>query len=249
MGSNIKAHEIAFSQPSVVIPEGSHRLIGDVRPNIELLRGLKSQEINFILSAAKSRRVPAKSVMTFQDEPADHLLLLWKGRARYFFETPSGKKLIMIWITPGHAFGGVALASRTSNYLLSTETVRDSVVLVWDGATIRGLARRFPRLLENAIAIAVDYLSWYIAAHAALCSQTARQRLASVLLGYTSSIGQRISGGIEFDITNEELANAANISAYTTSRILNEWQRIGAIRKVRGKIVVRSTERLFLRVA
>src|SRR5215469_9387312 len=108
MGSNIKTHEIALSQPSVVIAEGSPRLIGDVRPNIELLRGLKSQEINFILSAAKSRRVPAKSVMTFQDEPADHLLLLWKGRARYF-ETPSGKKLIMIWITPGHAFGGAAL--------------------------------------------------------------------------------------------------------------------------------------------
>jgi CRP-like cAMP-binding protein len=62
-------------------------------------------------------------------------------------------------------------------------------------------------------------------------------------------MGQRISGGIQFDITNEELANAANITPYTTSRILSEWQRTGAIRKQRGKIVVRSTERLFLRVA
>jgi hypothetical protein len=62
-------------------------------------------------------------------------------------------------------------------------------------------------------------------------------------------MGQRISGGIEFDITNEELANAANITPYTTSRILSEWQRTGAIRKQRGKIIVRSTERLFLRVA
>ena len=52
----------------------------------------------------------------------------------------------------------------------------------------------------------------------------------------------------ESDITNE-LANAANITLYTASRILREWQRTGAIRKQRGKIVVRSTERLFLRVA
>jgi CRP-like cAMP-binding protein len=103
--------------------------------------------------------------------------------------------------------------------------------------------------MENAIVSAVDYLSWYIAAHAALCSQTARQRLASVLLGYTFSMGERVSGGIEFDITNEELANAANITPYTASRILSEWQRSGAIRKRRGKIVVHSTERLFLRVA
>ena len=227
----------------------SRAIAVNVRPNVDLLRGLKREEVDLILAAARARRVPAKSVMTYQGEPADSLLLLWKGRARYFFETPNGKKLILIWITPGHTFGGAALVPRSSNYLLSTETVRDSVVLVWDGPTIRGFARRFPQLMENAIVSAVDYLSWYVAAHAALCSQTARQRLASVLLGHTSSMGQRVSGGIEFDITNEELANAANITPYTASRILSEWQRSGAIRKRRGKIVVHSTERLFLRVA
>jgi CRP/FNR family transcriptional regulator, nitrogen oxide reductase regulator len=222
---------------------------GSVCPNIGLLRGFKRHEIDLILAAARVRRFPAKSVMTYQGEPADHLLLLWKGRARYFFETPNGKKLIMRWITPGDCFGGAALSTRSSTYLLSTETVRDSVVLAWDGATIRGLARRFPQLLENAIFGAVDYLSWYIAAHAALCSESARQRLASVLLGHASRMGERVSGGVEFDITNEELANAANITPYTASRILSEWQRTGAIRKQRGKIVVRSIERLFLRVA
>jgi len=217
--------------------------------NIQLLMGLKRQEIDLILAAARARRVPARSMMTYQGEPADHLLLLWKGRARYFFETPNGKKLILMWITPGHTFGGAALVPQPSKYLLSTEAVRDSVVLVWDGPTIRDFTHRFPQLLENAIVSAVDYLSWYIAAHAALCSQTARQRLASVLLGYTYSMGEKVPGGIEFDITNEELANAANITPYTTSRILSEWQRTGAIHKHRGRIIVRSTERLFLRVA
>ena len=131
---------------------------GNVCPNIDLLRGFERREMDLILAAAKVRRFPAKSVMTYQGEPADHLLLLWKGRARYFFETPNGKKLIMIWITPGHSFGGAALSTRPSPYLLGTEAVRDSVVLAWDGATIRGLARRFPQLLENAIISALDYL-------------------------------------------------------------------------------------------
>jgi hypothetical protein len=52
---------------------------------------LGQKEIDSILAAVKRRRFSAKSVMTYQDEPADHLLLLWKGRARYFFETPNGK--------------------------------------------------------------------------------------------------------------------------------------------------------------
>jgi CRP-like cAMP-binding protein len=222
---------------------------GNVSADKDLLRGFKRQDIDLILAAARVRRYPARSVMTHQGEPAEHLLLLWKGRARYFFETPNGKRLILIWITPGHCFGEAALAIRASPYLASTETVRDSVVLAWDGPTIRGLTRRFPQLLENAIVSAWDYLSWYVAAHAALCSQTAPQRLASVLLLCTSSMGERVSGGIEFDITNEELANAANITPYTVSHILSEWQRNGAIRKQRGKIFVRSAERLFLRVA
>ena len=215
---------------------------------IELLRGLGQKEIDLILSAAKRRRFSAKSVMTYQDEPADHLLMLWKGRARYFFETPNGKKLILRWITPGDVFGGAALVSRPSTYIVSTEAVRDSVVLLWDGPTIRALARRFPELLENAIFLAADYISWYVAAHAALTSKTAQERLAHVLLELAPSIGQKVAGGIELDVTNEELANSANITPYTTSRMLSEWQRSGAIRKHRGKIIVRSPERFFLRV-
>jgi len=215
---------------------------------IELLRGLGQKEIDLILAAAKRRRFSAKSVMTYQDEPADHLLMLWKGRARYFFETPNGKKLILRWITPSDIFGGAALVSRPSTYIVSTEAVRDSVVLLWDGPTIRALARRFPELLENAIFLAADYIRWYVAAHAALTSKTAQERLAHVLLELASSIGQKVAGGIELDVTNEELANSANITPYTTSRMVSEWQRSGAIRKHRGKIIIRSPERFFLRV-
>jgi CRP-like cAMP-binding protein len=221
----------------------------DVPRGTELLRGLEQQEIELILAAAKLRRFRAASVITHQSYPADRLYLLWKGRARYFVETPNGKKLILIWITPGHIFGAAALAPRPSTYLVSTEAVRNSIVLVWDGPTIRALARRFPRLMTNAFHTTMDYLSWYVGTHAALTSQSARERLAHVLLGYAPSIGQKVSGGIELDVTNEELAHAANITPYTTSRIVSEWHRTGAVRKHRGRILLRSLEKLFLRTA
>jgi len=219
----------------------------DVPPGTDLLRGLEQQEIDLILAAARLRRLGASSVITRQGDRADRLFLLWKGRARYFVDTPNGKKLILIWITPGHIFGAAALALPPSTYLVSTEAVRNSIVLVWDGPTIRALARRFPRLMINAFHTTVDYLSWYVGTHAALASQSARERLAHVLLGYAPSIGQKVSGGIELDVTNEELAHAANISPYTTSRVISEWHRTGAVRKHRGRILLRSLERLFLR--
>jgi CRP-like cAMP-binding protein len=214
----------------------------DTPPEIQLFRGLKPREIDLIIAAGRPRRFSFNCVMTYQGEPAKHLLLLWKGRARYFYETPNDRKFILKWIAPGHIFGGAALVSGPSTYLVSSETVRDSIVLEWDGSTIRDLARRFPQLLENAHVVDMDYVSWYVAAHTALASQSARQRLASVLFGLATNFGQKVSGGIELDVTNEELADSAAITAYTTSRLISEWNRSGAIRRHRGKILVLSPE-------
>jgi hypothetical protein len=38
-----------------------------------------------------------------------------------------------------------------------------------------------------------------------------------------------------------------NINLYNATRIVSEWRKIGAIRKRRGKIVLRSPKKLFLR--
>jgi CRP-like cAMP-binding protein len=216
-------------------------------PSNDLFRGFDRREIDSIIAAAQPRRFPAKSLITRQDQLADRFFLLWKGRARYFFETADGKRLILRWITPGHIFGAAALTSVPSRYLVSAEAVRESVVLVWDGRTMRALTQQFPQLLKNVLVTTMDYLSWYTAAHAALISQTARERLAYLLLGYLPSIGKKVTGGTELDVTNEELANAANITPYTTSRLISGWQRTGAIRKYRGKIVLCSPQKLFIR--
>jgi len=114
---------------------------------ISFLRGLKRQEFDLILAAGKLRRFSGRTVMTRQGEPAEHLFLLWKGQARYFLETQNGKKLNLRPITPGAIFGGAALVSGSSTYLVSSEAVKDSAALVWEGTAIRGFARRFQVLL------------------------------------------------------------------------------------------------------
>jgi CRP-like cAMP-binding protein len=211
------------------------------------LDGLSPLELKVILPVARQRRFASNCVVVNEGNPADHLFLLTKGRARFFFTTREGKKVILLWLTPGEIFGASALLSTPSLYLVSTETTKDSSMLVWDRAALRNLSNRYPRLLENALLIAHDYLAWYVADHAALISHTARRRLANVLVCLAQSIGEKVSGGFEFDATNEELAGAANITAFTASRLLNEWQRNGALQKSRGKVFLRSAESLFLR--
>jgi CRP/FNR family transcriptional regulator, nitrogen oxide reductase regulator len=212
----------------------------------QFLDGLHPSHRKTILSGATPRRFAANSVATNQGHPADYFFLLTMGSARYFFVTDDGKKLLLRWLGPGDAFGGRTVLSSRSPYLVSTEMITDSSALVWDRTTIRSLAERFPRLLENALLMASDYVTWHLTAHIGLVCLTARQRVAQVLITLGRTIGKETAGGIVLDITNEDLANAANVTPFTASRLISEWQRGRVLEKRRGKVVLRSPERLLL---
>lgn len=209
------------------------------------LDGLDPLALDAVLSAATQRDFRAGSVIANQGDPANHLFLLTKGRARLSFTTWGGKEILLVWLAPGQILGAAALLSKPCFYLVTTEAAEDSTVLAWDRPTIRQLAKCHPQILENAILTAAEYLAWYCATHAALITESAQQRLSQVVLCLAQVIGRKVPGGVELDVINEELASAANITPFTASRLLSNWQRKGIIAKRRGKIVLRSPDRLF----
>lgn len=217
-------------------------------PNIQprFFEGLTLAEVKMIVSAAKQRRYLANSVIVNQGHPSDYFFLLTNGRARYFYLTPDGRKVILLWLPPGDVFGAAALLAEPAEYLVSTEAVKRSSVLVWDRATIRALIARYPRLADNAMSIMFEYFVAYRAVHVSMTCHSAPERLAQVLACLATGMGQRVQGGMELDVRNEELANEANVTPSTASRLLREWQRQGILRKTRGKILLLRPERLFL---
>lgn len=225
------APQLAATQPRVKSP---------------FLEGLAPHEVKEILSAARECRFLAGTVVASQGTPANSVFLLIKGRARFFVLTPEGHKIVLMWLPAGEIIGGAALQWRPSDYIVSTETVKDSAMLIWDRATIRRLALRYPRLLDNALITAAEFLAFYVATHVALTCHTAPQRLAAILVNLAQGIGHKVPAGVELDVTNEELAQAANVTHFTASRLIGRWQRQGALVKTRGKILLRSPGKLFL---
>jgi len=216
----------------------------NANPRWRLLDGIAPSDANAILAAAKPRHFLTNSIIVNQGDPANHLFLLTKGRARFFFNTHDGRKVLLLWLTPGEIFGAAALLPATSGYLVSAESLKDSDTLVWDRVTVRGLAAKYPKLVENALMVASDYLAFYLATHNALVSCAPRERLGRLLVCLAGTIGEKGLDGFEFDATNEELAGATNLTPFTVSRLLSEWQRDQAVGKRRGKILLKSPERL-----
>jgi CRP-like cAMP-binding protein len=210
-----------------------------------LFEGIPAGDVGAILDAAVQQRLAANTVVFQQGDPARSLYLLTEGRARHFYSTPDGRKMLLPWILPGEAFGVGALLPESTLYLVSAEAVTGGFLYQWDRAGIRALAGRHPRLLENVFAIAADLMHWAVDAHVGLLCHTAKERLAQVLMNLAQPIGKDGPEGIQLEITNEELADAANVTTFTASRIVSEWHRRGVLKKGRGKVLLRSPEKLF----
>ena len=234
-------HRFSSSHPGM---PPTYRL-NPVLHNARLLRGLSGAGRNAVLQSAQHRKYEMNSIVVEQGDSADRCFLLLNGSARHFFITPDGRKVNLLWLVPGDMFGGACLLTEPASFIVSTEVTKESEVLLWERDAIRALVGRYPRLLENGLSIARDYLVWYLATHLSLICHSARERLAHVLVSLARGIGQSRRDGIALEITNEQLANTANVTPFTVSRLLGEWQRNGSILKSRGKIVLCRPEQLF----
>ena len=215
----------------------------DVSPRF--LAGLAPAAAKTIISAARQRRYLANSVIVNQGHAAENFFLLVSGRVRYFHLSHDGRKVNLKWLSPGDIFSPAAALPGTSEYLVSTEAMKDSMVLVWNSSTIRNLINQYPQLLDNILSSTHDYLGFYRDAYTSLACNSGPQRVAQVLANLANGFGRKVAGGTELEVYNEELADEANVNLFTVSRLLSDWQRKGILTKRRGRVLLRSTERLF----
>lgn len=221
------------------------RLPDRLRPR--LFSGLAETELDEILSAATHRQFPESSVVVHQDDPAERFFLLTSGQGRHFVLTGSGRKVILYWLTAGQFFGGATILSTPCAYLASAEVLPNSCALMWDRKTMREFVSRFPKLLDNALSVAVtEHIAWSISARSSLSSNDAAGRVAHLLVSLACGIGKVRRDGVEIQVGNEDLSAGANVTPFTVSRTLKEWQRDGILTKGRGKVLLRRPELLMI---
>jgi CRP-like cAMP-binding protein len=213
-------------------------------PHTEFFADIRGEQLSEILSAAEIREIGAREIVMREGAPPAHLFLLKSGRAKFYRLTHSGDEVLLSMLAPGDTFGLGTLLTRPEPYVGTVEATLDSELLVWKQVRIRRLAQKYPRLAQNALAIVLRYLNEHFDRLFGLVASTAAERLAGVVLHLGKESGLVVASGVEFNATNDELAAQANVSPFTVSRLLNKWVQKGALRKSRGKICIKSPEKL-----
>jgi CRP-like cAMP-binding protein len=212
--------------------------------SVRFFTGLGKQEIRVILAAAKRRKLKGGEIVGTADEPATHLYLIWDGCVDYFVVTSDGREILLRRLVSGNIFGVGAFLSQPAGYVGTSKAAHSSEVLTWEHPVIRQLAKAYPRLAENALRAVLRYVALFAERHIALVSKPAQERLAFALTSLGSQTGHMVPSGVEIDVKNVELASLADVSSFTASRLLQEWERKGAVEKSRGKVLIRSPEKL-----
>jgi CRP/FNR family transcriptional regulator, nitrogen oxide reductase regulator len=206
------------------------------------LSGLTASARKLIVQSAAVRKFRSNSVIVNAGDQAVSLFLLKKGKVKYYRVTKKGDEVLLWWVSPGEIFGIPALAASPLRYIGTAQAVDDCELLVWSRKKIRHLAATHDQLSQNALAILFHYLSEYADRLVGLVSETAGERLAHTLLRLGHRTGRVRPEGVEVAITNEHLSSLADVSAFTASRQLKQWERQGILQKGRGKILIVSPE-------
>lgn len=209
-----------------------------------LFSGLGQNEIKAVKEAAGRRSIEASRIIVRANEIADRLFLIEAGFVDYYVSTEDGRDILLPRLAAGDVFGVASFLSKPIGYLGTAKAVRHIDVLEWKGLVIRQLANTYPLLVENALRTTLRYLALYAKRHIGLVSNTAQERLAWALSRLGSRTGHAVPNGMEVDIKNEDLASLADVGIFTTSRILKYWDRHNVLEKGRGKVIIRSPERL-----
>jgi CRP-like cAMP-binding protein len=212
--------------------------------SVRFFTGLARSEIGVILAAATRRKLTGGEIVARADEPASHLFLVKDGCVDYFVLTGDGKEILLRRLVSGNIFGVGAFLSQPAGYVGTSKAVHSGEVFVWEHVVIRQLAKTYPLLGENALRTVLRYVALFAERHIALVTKPAQERLAFALTSLGSRAGHLVPSGVEVNIKNEDLASLADVSFFTASRFLQEWERNGAVTKSRGKVLIRSPEKL-----
>lgn len=214
------------------------------RVAVPFLAKLEPNVVDLVLSKATLKKTTGARTLQVAGEDATRVCLLRKGRAMFCKVTEHGDEILLHLLMPGDVFGLASMLPPPARYALNVDAVSDCELIVWEQSAIRASARAHPQLLENALTLSMKYIKNFVDRHARSVSGTAEERAAVTLLDIAERTGFVKPQGVEIKITNEELGSLSDISRFTTSRLLNKWQRKGTLSKTRGTVIIHAPEAL-----
>lgn len=186
------------------------------------------------------RRVLAKGdVIWSQGEPAEYVAFLVSGKAMSSYQSRNGKTGTTGFWCAGDLLGAADLGT-SSTRQQTLRCLDECVIHTLSFERFDELVRRFPELALAVIRALSVRLRWVAQLAVTLETQSAPERICTVLLALSERFGVRCEAGVLIDLklTNDDLAAIAGVSRQFTNATLQDLRKQGLIAARRHNLIV-----------
>ena len=213
----------------------------------EIFRGVPPDDIDAVLTLARSRRLPVGTAVFDQGAVATEFFLLLHGRLKVQQTAADGQQVVVRHINPGELFG-IAQAMQRPNYPATAVAVMESLALVWPASQWSTFMARNPAFAAGALKTVGERLQDAHTRIRELSTEEVERRIAHAILRLVNQAGRKTPEGIEIDfpVTREDIAEMSGTTLHTVSRTMSGWQQKGLVTLGRKRVTVLDPHRLFI---
>jgi CRP/FNR family transcriptional regulator, cyclic AMP receptor protein len=203
-----------------------------------VLAGIPPEDVRELLSIARRRSFDKGEIVFHQDDPADSLHLIVKGRFGMRLRTALGEDVLLDVRGVGDFFGELALVAfepqRRTATAIALETAETHCVYHRDFTRLR---QRYPSVDRILLVVLADQLrrtdQRLLEAHYVDVDKRVLRRLLDLPRTYRDG-----TGPVTIPLTQHEIAALAGATRQPVNKVLRRWQARGAIELQRGRITI-----------
>lgn len=212
----------------------------DFLASMPLFSGLSDDDLDLLADATTQIHAPRGTFLFNQGDPCVGFHTLIYGQVKLILNSSAGGEKVVRLIRPGGSFGE-ALMFMNKPYIVSAQTIEDSLLLHVDKAGLLREMERNPGLAHKMIASLSQRLHALMADVEAYSLRSGAQRVVGYLLNSEDDTPAR---QIRLTASKGVIASRLNLTPEYFSRILRELTDGGLI-QVRGRdITILDLERL-----
>jgi CRP/FNR family cyclic AMP-dependent transcriptional regulator len=208
------------------------------------LKLLPEESLRRLERVVEQRQYRRRQVVHFADQPGDYLYLLCSGRVKVARVSDQGREVTLYLVEPAQLFGEESLSENGMPYGVMAETLEDSLVCAFRRSDFLDAFRDAPAASLELVRVVNERRAMAESKIADLVFLDVPKRLAKLLLRLYDRAERRDDGLIPSKYTHQELANLIGSTRETTTLVLNEFRRQGAIDFLGRKIVIRRRDDL-----
>lgn len=204
----------------------------------DIFRDLTDQDMDWVSQVTTMVTAKKGRIIYSQEEPAEVLFVLKRGRVQIYRLTPEGRKLVLDTLGPGTIFGEMALVGQHmhSSY---AEAVDDVTLCVMSRIDLERVLTEKPRVALRLLDVLGGRMRLLESQLEGIAFKSVPARLAGVLIDLAAR-----AGSTEVTFSHLELAEMTGATRETITKILDDFRQAGLVELGRRRIRLLDPARL-----